>query len=330
MREAAAEAAVGDDVHGDDPTVTALETEAAALLGKESAVFCPSGTMANQIAAHIHTEPGQEIILDQDSHIYGNELAGLARHSALQPRPIDASPRGVLTPEAISDKVRSRTINQMETGLVVVENTHNRRGGTAIEPAAIHDATRAAHNTDLPVHLDGARLANAAVAHNATLEQMTTDVDSVMLSLSKGLGAPVGSILAGSSRFIERARRARKFFGGGMRQAGLIAAPARLALDNIDRLKTDHEHARRLADGLDAIPGLDIVPPETNIVLVDTRAIGLETTTFLDACESHGVRGSNFGPYRVRFVTHKDVAHSDIPTAITRIESVISEHALSG
>lgn len=325
MRDAARNAPVGDASYGEDPTVTALEAEAASLLGFDAAMFCPSGTMANQIAAFTHTDPGQEVVVEEHSHIYGHELAGLARHSALQVRPIDGSPRGVLTPEAITAAIRSRGSNQVETGLVTFENTHNRYGGTAIKPRAIEEAAHAAHEADLPVHLDGARLANAAVAHGITLDQMTTHVDSVMLSLSKGLGAPIGSVLAGSDRFIEQARRARKFFGGGWRQAGIIAAPARIALETIDRLEIDHANAQRLAAGLESLPGIEVNRPETNIVMLDTQGIDRTAHQFLERCGAHGIKGSHFGQYRVRFVTHVDIDSTDITEAIDGLKTICTD-----
>lgn len=324
MRAAAANAEVGDDVYGEDPTVNGLEARAADLLGTEAAVFCASGTMANQVAARTHTDRGHEILVEVESHIYKWELAGLAQHAGLQTRPIDAGPRGVVTPADIQDGYVEGDFHRPGTGLIALENTHNSRGGTAIAPEAIAAAADAAHERGVPVHLDGARLANAAVATNAPIAQYANAVDTVMLSLSKGLGAPVGSILAGSAGFIERARRVRKLMGGGMRQAGVIAAPARLALENIGRLAEDHENAAALAAGLAELPGLDVPAPETNIVLVDTTDTGLAAAAFLERASGVDVLGSEFDDYLVRLVTHRDIDGTDVATAVDRLGTAIN------
>ncbi len=324
MREAAGAAEVGDDVYGEDPEVNALEAEAADLLGMKAALYFPSGTMANQAAARTHTDRGQEILIEQNSHIYKYELGGLAQHGGLQTRPIDAAPRGVITPAAIREGFVREDAHRPGTGLVTLENTHNSHGGTAIEPAAIDAAAEAAHDLGVPVHLDGARLANAAVAHEVPVSRMTQSVDSVMLSLSKGLGAPVGSVLAGSEPFIERAHRNRKLFGGAMRQVGVIAAPARLALENVSRLGEDHTIATRHADGLSTIDGLSVQAPETNIVLVDTSGTDQPAETILERFEEAGVLGTPFGEYTVRFVTHWDVDEGDIDAAIDRVETALA------
>lgn len=323
MRDAAAAADVGDDVYGEDPEVNALQSAAADLLGMEASLYLPSGTMANQTAAKVHTEHGQEILVERESHIYKYELGGLAQHSGLQTRPIDATPRGVITPDDVTEGIVEEDAHRPGTGLVTLENTHNRHGGTAIEPAAIDAAAEAAREHDVPVHLDGARLANAAVAHDVPVSRMTREVDSVMLSLSKGLGAPVGSVLAGDQAFIEAAYRVRKLFGGAMRQVGVIAAPARLALENVDRLSEDHDLATRLADGVASIEGLSVKPPETNIVLVDTSGIDEPAAAALERFENAGVLGTPFGRYTVRFVTHWDLSTSTIDRAIDRIATAI-------
>ncbi len=323
MREAAKTADVGDDVYGEDPSVNALQDQAAELLGMDAALFCPSGTMANQVAVRALTNRGEEIIVERESHLYKWEVGGLAQNAALQTRPLNAPPRGVLTPEAVTNALVEPDDHRAGTGLVALENTHNSRGGRAIAPDDIEAAAAAAHAADVPVHLDGARLGNAAVAHDVPPAAFTREVDSVMLSLSKGLGAPVGSVVAGSHSFIDRAHRARKLYGGGMRQAGVIAAPAIHALDNLERLQTDHEHADRLANGLAAIPELDVVSPETNIVIVRTDDAGYTTDEFVDLLAAEDIAASPFGDHRVRFVTHRDVTQSDIDTAIERIDAVV-------
>jgi threonine aldolase len=316
MREAAAAADVGDDVYREDPTINELEAEIADVLGTEAALFVPSGTMGNQAAARVHTERGQEVLVERESHIYKWELGGLAQHAELQARTIDGGDRGVVTPEAVADGYVAADSHRPGTGLVCLENTHNSKGGTAIAPEHIDAACEAAHDRGVPVHLDGARLFNAATALDVEASRLAREVDSVMCCLSKGLGAPVGSMLAGSEQFVERARRARKLLGGGMRQAGILAAPGLVALENRPRLAEDHENAERLAAGLDALDGLTAEQPETNIALTETET---PAERFLDRCEANGVLGVPFGEHVVRFCTHLDVDREDVETAIRRI-----------
>ncbi|QSG05228.1 threonine aldolase family protein [Halapricum desulfuricans] len=313
MREAAAGAAVGDDVYGEDPTVNELEARAAELLGKEAALYVPSGTMGNQIAVRAHTERGQEVLLEEECHTYKWELGGIAQHSQVQARTIDGGDRGVIRPEQVHDGYVEGDDHRPGTGLLVLENTHNARGGTAIAPERIDEAARAAHEHDLAVHLDGARLFNAAAALDAPAARIAREADSVMSCLSKGLGAPVGSMLAGSGEFIERARRIRKLMGGGMRQAGIVAAPGLLALENRDRLHEDHRRARKLAAGLEDAPGLSPSEPETNIVLVETDD---PAETVLEQLRERGVAGSAFGEHTIRLCTHWDIDDADVETAI--------------
>lgn len=322
MRDAAHDAAVGDDVYEEDPTVNELEARVADLVGMEDALFVPTGTMGNQVAVRTHTDRGQEVIVDEQSHVYKWEVGGLAQLASLQVRTVDAD-RGIPTPTQLRAAYVDEDIHRPGTGLVTVENTHNSRGGLAIGPDPIAAAAETAHDLGVPIHLDGARIFNAAVAHDIPVTTLTEPVDSVMFCLSKGLGAPIGSMLAGSAAFIENARRTRKLFGGGMRQVGLIAAPGLEALENIDRLATDHANAATLATGLDAIPGLSAPDPETNIVLLDVSETGMTAASFLSACEDSGVLGSAFGEYLVRFCTHRDVDSSDIDTAIDRIDDVV-------
>ncbi|MDG5757854.1 low specificity L-threonine aldolase [Natronococcus sp. A-GB1] len=315
MRDAAAAAEVGDDVYREDPTVNDLEARAAERVGKEAALYVPTGTMGNQIAARVHTERGQEVLADRKSHVVKYELGGLAQLAGLQVRMLDADPRGVPTPEQIDASYVAEDLHRPGTGLLCLENTHNARGGLAIEPEKIEAAADGAHDRDVPVHVDGARLFNAATALDVPVTDLTDPVDSVMFCLSKGLGAPVGSMLAGSEEFIERARRVRKLFGGGMRQAGIVAAPGLQALENVGDLETDHENARLLADGLDEIGGLEVQGPETNIVLVDVSALGL---TSEDALERLGneVRASAFGETTLRFCTHRCLSRNDVENAV--------------
>jgi threonine aldolase len=323
MRDAARDAEVGDDVYGDDPTVNELERRAAEMVGKEAALYVPSGTMGNQIAARVHTERGQEILLDEQAHIYKWELGGLAQLSQLQVRTVDAGERAVPTPEQVRAGYVEESLHRPGTGLLALENTHNSRGGVAIPAERIDAAAVAAHDLDVPVHLDGARLFNACVALDEDPVEMVEAVDTVMFCLSKGLGAPVGSMLAGPAAFVERARRVRKLFGGAMRQAGILAGPGLRALDNVDRLATDHENARVLADGLNDISGVRVPTPDTNIVRADTREAGLTAEAFVAACEDHGVAGGAFGGYTTRFCTHLNVDRADVTEAVQRVAAAV-------
>ena len=319
MREAAADADVGDDVYGEDPTVNELEARMGEILGKEAALYVPSGTMGNQIATRVHTERGQEVLLEAECHTYKWELGGIAQHSQVQARTIDGGDRGVVRPQQVHEGYVEGDDHRPGTGLLVLENTHNSKGGTAITPERIDEATQAAHEHGVPVHLDGARLFNAATALDVPAERIVREVDSVMSCLSKGLGAPVGSMLAGSEAFIEHARRIRKLMGGGMRQAGLVAAPGLLALENRDRLDEDPRRARELAAGLEGVPGLSPSEPETNIVLVETDD---PADAGLERLRERGVAGSGFGEHTVRLCTHWDIDDADIRNAIEAAASL--------
>ena len=313
MRERACDAAVGDDVYREDPTVNELEARAADVLGTEAALFVPSGTMGNQIAVRTHTDRGEEVLCERESHVYNWELAGMVQHASVQPRPIAGDDRGVIAPAQVRENYVAADGHRAGTGLLAMENTHNGCGGTAIAPDAIAAAADAAHDLGLPVHLDGARLFNAAAAHDVPVSDFVQHVDSVMCCLSKGLGAPVGSLLAGPESFVEAARRNRKLMGGGMRQAGIIAAPGLEALANRDRLGEDHRRADRLAAGLDRIDGLAADDPETNIVLVETDR---PAAAFLDDCESEGLLGNVRTEHRIRFCTHWDVDDDAVDRAV--------------
>ncbi|AGN01580.1 l-threonine aldolase [Salinarchaeum sp. Harcht-Bsk1] len=331
MRDAARDADVGDDVYGEDPTVNELEAAVADRLGFEAAVFVPTGTMGNQIAIRTHTEPGQEILVDREAHVFNWEVGGLALHSGLQTRPFeetvrrDGRERGVPTPEAIESGYVEESVHRAGTGLVSLENTHNGRGGLAIAPERIDAAAEAAHDLGVPVHLDGARLFNAAVAHDVPAERFTRQVDSAMVCLSKGLGAPIGSMLAGSAEFVEAARRNRKLLGGGMRQAGIVAAPGLLALDSVDRLADDHRNADRLAVGLADLPGLDVVAPETNIVLVDVSDAAQDAAAFKQACADAGVACTTMDETTARFCTHRNVDKADVDEALSLVADVVQD-----
>ena len=324
MRDAARDAEVGDDVYREDPTVNELERRAAEVVGKEAALFVPSGTMGNQVAARVHTERGQEVILDEGAHIYKWELGGLSQHSGVRARIVDPGERCVPTPEQVREAYVEEDLHRPGTGLLALENTHNSRGGVAIPVDRLAAAAEAAHDLGVPVHLDGARLFNACVALDADPAAMADPVDSVMFCLSKGLGAPVGSVLAGPGAFVERARRVRKLFGGGMRQAGIVAAPGLLALENVDRLADDHANARRLAEGLNGIEGVTAPAPDTNIVVADVGGTGLDAEAFVDACADHGVGCVAFGPHTVRLCTHLDVSRVEVGEATERIAAAVA------
>src|SRR5438128_4526843 len=274
MRRAMAAAEVGDDVWDEHPTIHRLQERAAEIVGKEGALFVPSGTMGNLCALLSHTEPGQEVLVEGESHIFHSEVAGASVVGGLQLRPLE-TPDGRLQPEQVRAAIREPDIHQPPTGLLCLENTHNRRGGTCLSSAQTQALSDVAHRAGFPVHLDGARVFNAAVALGVDVRELTGPVDSVMFCLSKGLSAPVGSMLAGKRDFIERARRARKMLGGGMRQAGVLAAAGLCSLNEmVARLAEDHANARRLVLGLDGAPGLhiDLERVETNMVFADLQS----------------------------------------------------------
>ena len=330
MRRAMATAEVGDDVWDEDPTVHRLQARAAQMVGKEASLFVPSGTMGNLCAVLSHTEPGQEVILEVDSHIFQNEVAGASVVGGLQLRPLDTAD-GRLRPVRVRDAIRPADIHEPSTGLLCLENTHNRKGGTCLTPAQTAALCSVAHEAGFPVHLDGARIFNAAVALKVDVRELTTPVDSVMFCLSKGLSAPVGSMLAGSAEFIGRARRMRKMVGGGMRQAGVLAAAGLCALDEmVDRLADDHANARRLAEGLQGLPGIeiDLGRVETNMVFGDCRP-PLTAGEFIDRCREVGVVLDQASTYRWRMVTHRGVSTEDVDYAVASVRRLFGAPAVS-
>ncbi|MGH7333425.1 MAG: low-specificity L-threonine aldolase [Candidatus Rokuibacteriota bacterium] len=326
MREAMARAEVGDDVWGEDPTVQWLETLAAERLGTEAGLFVTSGTQGNLVSVLAHTERGQEVILDLDSHIYNYEVAGAALVGGLQMRPIKTA-RGFLTPVQVQEALRPANIHLPVSALVCLENTHNRHGGTCCTPEEIGAVARVAREAGLRVHLDGARLFNAAVALRREAREFAREVDSVTFCVSKGLGAPVGSVVCGSRAFITRARRWRKMLGGGMRQAGVLAAAGLVALERmVERLAEDHTHARRLAEGLVRLPGvrIDLSTVQTNIVIVgvDGPAAEARAAALVQGCAERKVKVHAMGPASIRCVTHKDVDADDIARAVTAFHEI--------
>ncbi|MDQ7793081.1 MAG: GntG family PLP-dependent aldolase [bacterium] len=321
MRRAMARAEVGDDVYGEDPTVRALEELAASLVGKEAALFVPSGTMGNQAAVLTHTARGDEVVVEQEAHIYWYEAGGMALLSGVQVRPLRGE-RGALDPQDVEAAIRPADVHFPRTSLVCLENTHNRAGGTVWPSDRLDAVCRVAHGSDCAVHLDGARIFNAQIATGTSAARLAAGADSVMFCLSKGLAAPVGSILAGSHDFIGRARKSRKVLGGAMRQAGMMAAAGIVALRTmVDRLAEDHEQARRLAEGLAVVPGLQVDPRqvETNMVMVGLKGSGAD---FCRALAGRGVKAGLMDRHRVRLVTHKDVAREDIDYAVAAIAAV--------
>lgn len=313
MRRAIANAVVGDDVFGDDPTVKELEEKAASLFGTGAALFVPSGTMGNQAALASITNPGDEVILDRNSHIFNYEVAAASVLSGLQFNPLDGE-AGIITAEQVEPHIRPLNVHQPVSSVIAVENTHNRAGGGVFPLDELRRIRNLARARGMKVHLDGARLANAVVASGVSFKDYVACVDTVNMCFSKGLGAPVGSIIGGSADTIERARKKRKQFGGGMRQAGILAAAAIFALDHhIDRLDIDHANAQKLGDIVTATNGLDLVfPVQTNIVIFRIDEKHGSSDTFLTHLEQHGILALPFGPSIVRMVTHLDVQTDDI------------------
>lgn len=329
MRAAMADAEVGDDVLGDDPTVIALQEKAAQLLGKQAALFVPSGTMANQIAIAAHTHPGDEIISDISSHVYYYEAGAFAALSGCSIKFCHGD-RGIFTPDMVAASVRPDDSHFPRSRLVIIENTHNRGGGTIWPLERIAEIRRVADRHDLILHTDGARLMNASIASGIPPADFVQHCESVSICFSKGLGAPVGSIVAGCSDFIRQAHRLRKRFGGGMRQVGILAAAAQYALDHhLNRLADDHDHAKLLAAGLADIRGIDVDPAtvQTNIVLFDLDESVGPADAFCDRLHAAGVWMFPFGPQRLRAVTHLDVSRDQIVAAIDIIRQCAADAA---
>jgi len=313
MRKAIAEAVVGDDVFGDDPTVKALEERVAAMLGKEAGLFVPSGSMGNQIALRVHTSPGDEVIAEWSSHTVNHETGGAAALAGVQLRPIKGR-RGHMTLDQIEEAVRPVEIHLPRTALIVMENTHNMAGGTVYPIEEMEAVSAFARERGIAVHLDGARLFNASAASGVPVERYAACADSVMTCMSKGLGAPIGSVLTGGAEFIREARRFRKMYGGGMRQVGILAAACLYALDhNLGRLEEDHENARLLAEELSGSAGIGADPSgvESNIVMLETRG-GAAAPVLQKALAERGVLVLSVGPKTLRAVTHLDVSREDV------------------
>ncbi len=326
MRRAMAEAEVGDDVYGEDPTVNRLEERAAAVFGREAALFVPTGTMGNQIAVRLHTQPGQEVICEARSHLLDWEMAMVAAFSGCVPRTV-AGERGILRWAEIEKAVAPKIYYRAQTGLVWMENSHNMAGGTVTPLPVLIDIWEGAQGAGLPVHLDGARVFNAATAAGVPVAELTRGFDTVMFCLSKGLGAPVGSMLVGSHEAMQKARSVRKALGGGMRQAGVLAAAGLVALEEMPgRLGEDHAHARLLAEAVAACEGvsLDLAAVETNIVIFTLEDEG-DAPGFVRVLKQQGVLASAVGPHAVRLVTHYDVSRADCEYAAEIVAGLLAQ-----
>ena len=323
MRKAMSEAEVGDDVYQEDPTVKKLESLTAEILGKEAALFFPSGTMANQAAVLTHTTPGDEVILGANSHIYFYEVGGLARLSGVQARTLPER-RGCPEPEDIAAAVRDENIHFPRTSLLCLENTHNRAGGLAVSKDRIDECCQAARANNVPVHLDGARIFNAALELEINPDELVAECDSIMCCLSKGLGAPVGSMLAGSAEFIEQARKSRKLLGGGLRQVGVLAAAGLVALEERERLIEDHKLAEELAAIIASCPeeAVQLGEQATNFVMLEytgDRGAGW----LRDCLEERGVLSNKLHETRIRLVTHRDLTSNQITEFGRRLNSIL-------
>ncbi len=324
MRRAMYEAEVGDDVYGEDPTVNRLEEKSAQITGKEAAMYVSSGTMGNQVAILTHTSPGTEVIMEADAHIYYYEAAAASVFAGIQPRPLPGS-KGVLSPELVEKAIRPDDIHLPPTSLICLENTHNRGGGKIVpleNMKAIHEL---ACRYRLPVHLDGARIFNASIGSGVPVKDYTACTTSVQFCFSKGLGAPVGSIVTGPADFIEEARRWRKRLGGGMRQAGVIAAACLVALDTmVERLADDHANARLLAEGLSGTSGLDFDPSEVETNIIIFKPIKLTPQQFNEELKKRNILASIMEPDMIRLTTSREVNHKDIEKVVAAVKEILS------
>ncbi len=330
MRRAMAGAEVGDDVYLEDPTIERLQAAAAAAVGKEAALFVPSGTMGNLLAVKVHTQPGDEVVLDRNAHIVQYEMGGMAWFSGVLPQVLDGD-RGRLRPDQVRSAIHAHVpYYRARTGLVCVENTHNHGGGAIYPVEWLADIHEAAREQGVPVHMDGARIFNAAQAIGRPASELTAHADSVMFCFSKGLSAPVGSALCGTREFVEKARRARRVVGGGMRQAGVLAAAALVSLESmIERLSEDHASARGLAQGLAELDGVSINPDEvaTNILMLRLVAGAEACARFTAGLRARGVLVSQLTPDTVRMVTHRHIGPDEVRLALSAARAVLIEMA---
>lgn len=324
MRQAMFEAEVGDDVHHEDPSINRLEALAAQVVGKEAAVFVPTGTMGNQCAIRAHTQRGEEVITHERSHIVLYEVGGVAQLSGCVTRTVGA-PDGILHWDQIEPLVRPASDHFNGVSLITVENSHNILGGHVYPQEVLNEICDEAHARDVKVHMDGARVFNAATYLGTPVSKVTEKVDSVMFCLSKGLGAPVGSMLAGSAEFIDKARMARKVFGGGMRQAGILAAAGIVAIENSPAgMPQDHENAKFIAESLSRVPGISVDPSDvqTNIVIYDVDGTGMTGKELSAKLRERGVLSNAVGQYRMRMLTHFDVTREQCERAMEVMSEV--------
>jgi threonine aldolase len=325
MRRAMAEAEVGDDVFIEDPTINLLQDRAAEVFGREAALFVPSGTMGNLTSILAQTRLGEEVICEEAGHIYNYEMASMSSVAGVLPRVVRGED-GILSWEIVSKAIRPKIYYRPQTALISLENTHNMAGGTVYPTAVAHEICDKAHDAGIAVHLDGARIFNAATYLGENVIEMTKKFDSIQFCLSKGLGAPVGSMIVGSRDFIERCRSIRKMLGGGMRQAGVLAAAGMIALEEgPKRLHIDHENAKLLANQLSALPGISINPAkvQTNIVIFDLNKSSWSSGDFLNALARRRVLAVPVDNERVRMVTHLDVNRDDVQKAATAVKEVL-------
>ncbi len=329
MWKAIASAEVGDDVYGDDPTINQLEKMAARRMGKESALFVASGTMGNLVATMTHCQRGDEVIVGKQSHIFYDEVGGSAALAGVMMNTLTNQADGTLNLEAISGVIREENIHFPPTRLIVLENTHSVCGGVPLTASYTRSVSQIAHENGLRLHIDGARIFNAAVALGVEASELAEPADSITFCLSKGLSAPVGSLLCGSAEFIKRARKIRKMLGGGMRQAGILAAAGIVALEeNVDRLAEDHRRMKLLAAGLKPIPGLKLMedPPATNILhLAVSMEFPLDAKSVVERIKQHGLLCNAEGPRLIRLVTHYGIQDRDVEEAVQILEKVFSE-----
>jgi threonine aldolase len=324
MLDAIASAPLGDDVYGLDPSVNELEAVAAGLMGKEAAVLMPSGTMANLAAVLSWTRPADEVVLEAGAHLLHYEAGGISGVAGCVPLGVPGH-RGVLRAEDVRRQLRQPDLHCPATTLLCVENTHNRAGGTVTPVPVMRELRELCDARAMKLHVDGARIFNAAVALDIPAAELVADADSVCFALSKGLSAPVGAVLAGSADFIGRARRARKMLGGGMRQAGIIAAAGLVALrTGISRLREDHEQARSLAARLAGLPGLRVSPEtiETNFVMIDTENWGIGAADLVTGLQARGIAASSRPPFTVRFVTHRLIGDAEADALVSALREI--------
>jgi len=327
MLEAIRHAELGDDVFREDPTVNRLEEMAAAKMGKEAALLVTSGTQANLVSLMSNTERGELVILESESHMYWYEVGGISAIAGLLPWPV-RSQRGALDPNDVEAAIRPKNIHFPEPALICVENTHNRHGGAVITPEQLRTVSDVAKAHGLRLYMDGARVFNAAVALKIDVQEFTKHVDNLMFCLSKGLSCPVGSVVVGTREFVDKARKLRKVLGGGMRQAGVIAAPGIIALEKmIGRLEEDHRNARRLAEGIAKIESISVNLEcvQTNMVLFDIIGLGVADELFISKLKENGVLALTNAKNKVRMVTHRGIEREHIEKAITAVENVADE-----